>query len=423
MTTLPASAATSPHDEPTTPATTRFIALYAFGQLGLWAALLTPIVVTLSVKVGAIAPDTKAASLGLILSVGAFLSMAITPIWGNLSDRTTGRFGRRRPWLVGGALSGAAGLLIMALAQNVPTILIGWCVTQAGYNAAQAALNAINPDHIPERQRGRVSGVLGLMSNVGILAGTLITTSVAGNTFLMFLLPGVLAFIALGLLIAFLPDHPVDQSALGPFRLLDLLRSLWVNPFAHRDFGWAFAGRFLLFTGTAFKLTFGFYVITDRLGYSPPEAVSLVFTATLVFTGGSVLTATIGGWLSDRLQRRKVFVLVASLIMGVGLLTLGFTTTYSQYLVGSLILGMGTGVYMAVDMALVVRVLPNPENAAKDLAVFQIANSLPQSLAPLIAPLFLTIGGGDQNYPAAFTAALVFAVLGALTVLPIRKVR
>ncbi|MEU6720496.1 MFS transporter [Nonomuraea sp. NPDC046802] len=167
----------------------------------------------------------------------------------------------------------------------------------------------------------------------------------------------------------------------------------------------------------AFKLTFGFYVITDRLGYSPVEAVSLVFT------GGSLITATIGGWLSDRLEGRKIFVPVASLVMGVGLLTLGFTTTFPRYLLGSLILGMGTGVYMAVDMALVVRVLPNPDNAAKDLAVFQIANSLPQSLAPLIAPLFLTIGGGNQNYPAAFTAALVFAVLGALTVIPIRKVR
>ncbi|MGV9384248.1 MFS transporter [Nonomuraea sp. NPDC003707] len=423
MTALPTPAATGPHDAPAAPASTRFIALYAFGQLGLWAALLTPITVTLSVKVGAVAPETKAASLGLILSVGAFLSMAITPIWGNLSDRTTSRFGRRRPWLAGGALAGAAGLLIMALAQNVPTILLGWCVTQAGYNAAQAALNAINPDHIPERQRGRVSGVIGLMSNVGILAGTFITTSVAGSTFLMFLLPGIFAFVALGLLIAFLPDRPADRAALGPFRPLDLLRSLWVNPFAHRDFGWAFAGRFLIFTGNAFKLTFGFYVITDRLGYSPTDAVSLVFTATLVFTCGSLVTATIGGWLSDRLGRRKVFVLVASLIMGVGLLTLGFTTTYPQYLVGSLILGLGTGAYMAVDIALVVRVLPNPDNAAKDLAVFQIANSLPQSLAPLIAPLFLTIGGGTDNYPAAFTAALVFAVLGALTVIPIRKVR
>ncbi|MEV0382715.1 MFS transporter [Nonomuraea sp. NPDC050643] len=415
--------ALSAEEEPATPVGIRFIALYALGQLGLWAGLLTPIAVTLSVKVGAVDPEGKAASLGLILSAGAFLSMAITPIWGNLSDRTTSRFGRRRPWLAGGALAGAVGLLIMAIAQNVPTILLGWCVTQVGYNAAQAALNAIIPDHVPEKQRGRVSGILGPMSNIGVLVGTALTAMAVGSTSLMFLLPGLFAFVALGLLIVFLPDRPADPGTLSPFRLLDLLRSLWVNPFAHRDFGWAFAGRFLIFTGNAFKITFGFYVITDRLGYSPAEAVSLVFIATLVFTAASVTTATLGGWLSDRTGRRKIFVLVASLIMGVGLLTLGWTTTYPQYLIGSAILGLGTGTYMAVDMALVVRVLPNPDNAAKDLGVFQIANSLPQSLAPLIAPLFLTIGGGTQNYPAAFTAALGFAVLGALTVLPIRQVR
>jgi FtsH-binding integral membrane protein len=57
------------------------------------------------------------------------------------------------------------------------------------------------------------------------------------------------------------------------------------------------------------------------------------------------------------------------------------------------------------------------------LGICHPAISLILGLAPLIAPLFLTIGGGDDNYPAAFTAALVFAVLGALTVIPIRKVR
>jgi hypothetical protein len=67
-------------------------------------------------------------------------------------------------------------------------------------------------------------------------------------------------------------------------------------------------------------------------------------------------------------------------------------------------------------------VLPDPDNAAKDMGIFQIANTLPQSLAPVVAPAFLAIGaiqGG--NYPALFIAASVFALLGAVAIMPIRK--
>jgi MFS family permease len=109
--------------------------------------------------------------------------------------------------------------------------------------------------------------------------------------------------------------------------------------------------------------------------------------------------------------------------MGLGLLIIGFADSYPLFLVGATVTGLGMGTFLAVDMALVARVLPNPDNAAKDLGVFQIANSLPQSLAPMIALLFLSIGGGDQNYPATFLGGAIFAALGALATVPIRGVR
>jgi hypothetical protein len=77
-----------------------------------------------------------------------------------------------------------------------------------------------------------------------------------------------------------------------------------------------------------------------------------------------------------------------------------------------------------VDLALVTDVLPDKEGAAaKDMGVFNIANALPQSLAPAAAPLFLAIGGDGSNYTALFIAAAIAAALGALTVIPIKKVR
>ncbi len=91
------------------------------------------------------------------------------------------------------------------------------------------------------------------------------------------------------------------------------------------------------------------------------------------------------------------------------------------------IAGLGFGVYLAVDLALVADVLPDPDNAAKDLGVFNIANAMPQSLAPAIAPIFLAVplfaSGEGGNYTALYFAAGVFALLGALAIRPVKGVR
>ena len=73
--------------------------------------------------------------------------------------------------------------------------------------------------------------------------------------------------------------------------------------------------------------------------------------------------------------------------------------------------------------ALAAAVLPEGgKEAAKDLGVLNIANALPQSIAPAIAPIFLAIGGGG-NYTALFIAAAVFALFGALSIQPVKGVR
>jgi MFS family permease len=87
------------------------------------------------------------------------------------------------------------------------------------------------------------------------------------------------------------------------------------------------------------------------------------------------------------------------------------------------LVGMGQGVYFAVDLALMTEVLPDSRHrAAEDLGVLNVASVLPQSLGPAIAPLFLGLGAG-HNYPALFLAGTAFAVVSALSIVPIRGVR
>ncbi|WP_406689915.1 MFS transporter [Saccharopolyspora sp. ID03-671] len=400
-----------------------FITAYAIAYLGLWVALITPVVVSLAVRVQQIDPDGKEGSLALVTGVGALLALIANPFFGRLSDRTTSRFGMRRPWLVGGALAGTLGLAVVSTAQGVPVLLLGWCLAQAGLNAVLAALTALLPDQVPTEQRGRVSGLLGMAMAAATVIGTFLAQALQDSAFWMFMAPGLLGLVPALLLAAMLRDRVLPASERPRYDAGEFARSFWVNPVAHPDFGWAWLSRFLLFMGVATLLTYQAYYLTDRLHVPADEVARLVFVATLVQTVFTVAGSNASGWMSDKLGRRKVFVLGSAAVFGIGLLVIALAGSFPVFLVGMAITGLGQGVYLAVDLALVADVLPDRDSdAGKDLGVFNIANALPQSLAPAIAPVFLAVGGGG-NYPVLFGAAAAFAVLGALSIHPVRRIR
>ena len=133
------------------------------------------------------------------------------------------------------------------------------------------------------------------------------------------------------------------------------------------------------------------------------------------------MTALVTGRLSDRIGRRKIFVLTAAVVYGLAMLLIAGADDVNGYLVGMAVGGLGFGMYMAVDLALVVDVLPDPDHAAKDLGVLNIAGALPFSVAPGIAPVILK--AGDGSYGVLFTVAGGCALAGAVAVLPIKGVR
>lgn len=148
-----------------------------------------------------------------------------------------------------------------------------------------------------------------------------------------------------------------------------------------------------------------------------------IFLGTLIQSAVLIAASLIGGRLSDRTGRRKIFVLAASVVYGLALFVVAIASHFSGFLVGMAISGLGFGVYAAVDLALVVDVLPDKRNAAKDLGVFNIAGALPFSIAPAIAPAILAIGHGASSYSVLYMVAGLCAIIGAFAILPVRRVR
>lgn len=420
----PLGARTAPSPEPTQQAApAKLVMTLAFAQFGAYLAVLTPVMVTLALRVSQIVPEgERGAALGQVLSVGALLAMLGNPVFGALSDRTTSRFGRRRPWLMGGMITGLAGLGVVALGSNVPTLLLGWALAQLGINAALAALTSCIPDLIPQAQMARVSGLVGMTTPLAIIAGSALAQVFSDSMALAFLVPGVVGLVAVGLLAGVMKDRPARAGAFAPYSLREFLRSFWVDPRKHPDFAWNFAGRFLVFTGASCVTSYQVYFLMDRLGYSDDDVTGKVFTGTIAMVAATVLGSVLGGQLSDRSGRRKPYVLGSSLVMAVSLAMIAGAQSFGMYVVALAVFGFGEGLYLSVDMALAAAVLPNPEESAKDMGVLNIGNALPQSLVPIVAPALLAIGGGD-NYGALFLFGAVAAVLGALAVQFIRTVK
>ncbi|MEO9079418.1 MAG: MFS transporter [Rhodanobacter sp.] len=399
-----------------------FVAAYAACYTGLWMALLSPILVGLTLRVRAIDPVHAAGSLSLVMSIGALLALFGNPFFGHLSDRTTSRLGMRRPWLIAGALGGLVGLAIVAQAVSIPQLLLGWCIAQLAYNAQLAALVAILSDQVPQQQRGTVSGVVGVSMPVGMVGGTFLVQLLSSSTLAMFLVPGAVAVAGVLCLAWVLPDRQLAVERMRPYALRDFLGSFWINLWRFPDFGWAWSSRFLLFAGVSVLLTYqGFYLIM-QLGRAPSEVAHLILLSTLVQSGVLVIFSGVVGRWSDAIGRRKVFVSAAALIYTLALLMIAFAHSYAWFLVGMAISGAGQGMYQAVDLALVTDVLPEREtHAARNLGIYNIASVMPQSLIPALAPIILVASHG--NYTALFVIAAVLVALGAWAIQPVRGVR
>lgn len=413
----------------------RWVVALSLVELGLFAGWFGPIQVLLAEQAEQVSPDHKTTVLGWVLGAGAVVATVSCPVFGALSDRTRLRMGRRLPWVLVGGMGGALSLLLLSVAQDVALMLVSWCAVQLFFNAVYAAVTAAVPDQVPAERRGLVGAMLAIAQTLGAVAGAGIAAASRSVS------SGYLVTIAV-LLVLTIP-YAVSSRDLAlpedhvtpPLRTAAFARSFWVSPRRHPDFAWAWLTRFLVNTGSGLAIVYLLFYLTDALGYAERSAAARVFVLTAVYAAVTVCTTAVGGVLSDRLGRRKVFVVCAGLVGATATLMLGGIQTWPGALAAVGVLGIGYGIYSSVDFALVTQVLPQARDRAKDLGVISIADTLPQVFAPGMAAAILgtvaLLGGSVQThgrswsvgYGAIYGVSSLLIVLGALLVTRIRAVR
>jgi MFS family permease len=268
-----------------------------------------------------------------------------------------------------------------------------------------------------------VSALLGIAQNIGILGGTYVAQLFAEQMVVLFVGPSIFAIGAMLLFAFLLPDQRLRVRP-PAMTLAEWVTTFWLNPVKHPDFALAWWSRFLITLATFMFTAFRLFYLQDELGLSIQEAPAAVTIGVLIYTVALVSSGWIAGKISDRTGRRKFLVAGSTLLFGIGIVMLAHVSTVTGFYLVEAVLGVAYGIYVGVDLALVVDVLPNPDDAGKDLGVFNMANALPQTVAPVFGATLLAINStNNQNYNLLLYTAGAAALIGALVVLPIKKVR
>jgi MFS family permease len=404
--------------EPTAPIGRSYVLPVVLANLGIMLAFYTPIQNLLPrLAEEAAGSGGKESALAWIAGVGAFMSIVANPAAGALSDRTLSRFGRRRTWVLWGSVLGALAICALAFQSTVLGLAVVWGVCQATINSAYAGLTATIPDQVPVRQRGLVSGWVGLAQTVGIVLGVaLVSFVVTGLDAGIFLTAGLLVILVLPFVLR-LKDTPLLPQERPPFELGAFLRGFWVSPRQHPDFAWAWVTRFLMMLGNAMATLYLLFWLTDEVKVDNPDQSQTVLIG--LYALGTIVTAVVAGRISDRDGRRKIYVILATIVMSVAAVLLAFFPVFNVAMVAALILGLGYGMYLAVDQALITQVLPTAVDRGRDLGVINIANAAPQVVAPVIAAPIVTSGLG---YTGLYVLTAVVTLLSAALVTRIRSV-
>lgn len=392
-----------------------WLSLFGVAWLAVWTVQLTPVQLLLPLQLDT--PGGKDDWItgviwsGLILSVGGLAGVIAGPLAGMLSDRTTSRWGRRRPWAIGGSVLTAASLLLTGSADEPFAVGAAWIGVSVGIAVLSAALTAMIADQVFV-QRGTASALVSSAQAVGIVVGVgavVLFGLGIGASYLM--LSGIILVIGVGTALI-LPDP------LAPTRVR-VAAQAWrdrLGALQDKNFMWVLASRLTVNLGNALGTALLLFFLLYGVGSPADSAEDDLLVLIVIYTIFVVTASLIAGSISDRTGKRKAIVMIAALIQALSAVMILISPTFIGTAIAAGVMGVGYGAYMAVSLALATDLLPRAEHHARDLGIVNVSASLGQLLGPLLGAGAVALVGG---FWLLFLAAGILSVLGAVMTLAV----
>lgn len=369
-------------------------------------------------------PNNKVELLALF-SVCAMIVGSISNITaGYLSDRTRSRFGKRAPWIMFGATTFMIALLVASTSNSITFLLISWVLAQIGLNFIVAPMVAWI-DFASKEGRGTASSAYG---GIGFALGnngfTIIAAMFLTQIRLGFITFGIITFI--GTLIAVLivrePSNLDEKIELTQKKeklsIQDALR-IFPNWTKGRDYYLALIAKLSQGIGNFAITGYLLYIMTDYMHQNTADTQSSIQLINVIMFALGLTMGLVVGPLSDKLKLLKIPVGLSTIFLGIGALSMYFFPNNFGIIAYGLTAGLGMGVWNSLDNLLNLEVIPDKNQVAFFLGIYNLGNTLTQAIAPVIAAFVISQFG----FSMIFIVSFMFSMVGGILILSIKSVK
>ena len=421
--------------------------------------------------------EQQGTAFGRLRLYTLMVALLIQALMGMLSDRSTLRWGRRRPFILVGTLLTMASVLAIGASPGYWFLFGAVVFSQIASNIAHAAEQGLIPDLVPEDRRGRFSGVKSVMEllPVVIVAFTVGNMIAAGRMWagilvaigILFLSMVITMFVreeplreppeqldwqpfgrlavmtlvfmviilglgeivkGMGRLLGGINSVPTLLVVMGVTGLLAMITAVVVGVWASvrisiggeearrfPSFSWWVVNRLAFLVGANNLAGFAVYFLQARLGLKGEAAAGPASQLMMVVGILILLCALPSGWLADRIGRKRL-VTLSGVIAALGTLVLVLAPNMTVIYVGGLIIGAATGTFFTTNWALGTDLVPR-KDAGRYLGISNLAGAGAGAVGAYI-------GGPVADYLTVHVPQLpgigyllIFAVYGALFLL------
>ncbi|NLL89546.1 MAG: MFS transporter [Dehalococcoidales bacterium] len=400
------------------------ITILVFATTGLWQSMHTLI---LPIRILDFAAESeKNTYLGLMTFVGLIIAMLLQPVFGAISDRSSFRMGKRRPFIIIGVLCLLLFLPGIGLAESYAAIFAIYCVMQIASNAVQGAHQGFIPDLVPEGKKGRASGIKSFVEMLGgviliYIIGKFMDNYAAGVgdqwLWLSLLIPGVVLLICM-LVTAFTVKENAGSGETR-FSIKEVINSTFkIDIRMNRRFLWFLASRLFFFAGLGIIQQFALYFLM-YIGVPDPASAAAKFL--ILAVAGMLIVVYPAGRLSDKIGRKPI-AMISAFIGAFGILLIILSKDYNTIMVAAGFIGVALGGFSSTNWAMAIDMVSAGEEA-RYLGIANMATAGAGALARLIGPVidFFEKQSLGTGYQVMLFTCLVFFIAGGMILMRIRE--
>ncbi len=370
-----------------------------------------------------VGPQNATAVYGMAGGISGVAIVIMGPLGGIIADKTTLKFGRRRFWMVAGSIGGAISMLTFAYAPNVELLILAYVLVAFFYGMVSLSCYAIVPEQVEPEKFGRVSGLFGAAAPVCTMIGSVLVGIFAAVPVQEKLVVLTVVQLVGGIAAALILKDNQFKGNTDAKKSEGIFHNFYPSIRKHPEFTWALLTRlFINVTNAGLNVLALFYIARFHLGeVQISQIMGLQAPAIIIM----VVAGIFGGFISDKIKKQKIFVMLAALVTGICMLVFAFAPSVTVVIIGNFAFNFGFGMYTAVDNALVNRILPSKEDAGKHLSLMNATTNLSSAVVTGLTPILIGLGAkmmGGDGFTFLFLVLTASAVISAIAVMPIPEV-